>query len=86
MGLAAIPPEILEHIVSQLDIPSALSFIQVNRYVNESLKKNKRFWSRVANYIGLEVKEKDSTDDIKRRFIAWKSGGFSCINMIVKVI
>jgi hypothetical protein len=74
MSLVSVSAEILEDIASYLDIPSALSFIQVSRHVNAVFKKNKRFWTLVAKYIGLEVKNGDSVDVIKGRFINWKSG------------
>ena len=74
MSLASVSAEILEDIATYLDIPSALSFIQVDRRVNDTFKNNKRFWSLVAKYIGLEVKKGDSVDDIKARFANWKSG------------
>ena len=74
MSLDSVSAEILEDIASYLDIPSALSFIQVDRHVNDAFKKNKRFWTLVTKYIGLEAKKSDSVDDIKARFIKWKSG------------
>ena len=74
MSLVTISAEILEVIVNYLDIPSALSFIQVDRHVNSVFRKNKRFWSLVTKYIGLETKKSDSADDLKQRFIDWKSG------------
>ena len=74
MSFDAIPPEILENIVSYLDITSALAFIQVNTHVNRTFQQSKRFWTDVAKYIGLEAKKSDSVDGIKQRFIFSKSG------------
>ena len=51
MSFADIPPEILEDIVSYLDITSALAFIQVDKHVNTTFQQSKRFWTAVAEYI-----------------------------------
>ena len=81
MSFADIPPEILEDIVSYLDITSALAFIQVDKHVNTTFQQSKRFWTAVAEYIGLEVKKSYSVDAIKKQFVHWKSGAtntYSC--------
>ena len=74
MDFTRIPAEILEKIACSLDVSSALSFIQVNRIVNNVFENNKRFWMTVTKYIGIPVKEEDSAYDLKKRFVDWKTG------------
>ena len=74
MFFSSISSELLERIVFYLDISSALSFIQVNKYVFKTFEKNYFFWMDVAKYIGIEFKKTDSADDIKKRFLDWKTG------------
>ena len=86
MSFVAIPPEILENIVSYLDTTSALAFIQVDRRVNTTFQQSKRFWTAVAEYIGLEVKKSHSVDTIKKQFVFWKSGTTSTNHIKVKLL
>lgn len=74
MFFRSISPEILERIVSYLDIASALSFIQVNKHIYKTFEKSEAFWINVAKYIGIELKTNDTVDGIKKRFFDWKTG------------
>ena len=86
MSFAVIPIEILEEIVSYLDITSALAFIQVDKRVNTTFRESKRFWTAVAEYIGLEVKKSYSVDAIKKQFVFWKSGTTSINHIKMKLM
>ena len=69
-----IPLQVLEIIVGYLDASSALSFIQVNRYVNKIFEKNTKFWMTVVRDIGIEARGGDSVEAIKKSLADWKTG------------